>query len=309
VKIFFATDLHASEVCFRKFCAAAGFYGCDALVMGGDVTGKLVVPIVVEDGHARYRLGGVTHRCGRQEVPVEERRIANMGYYAVVGGPEVEDELADPQRYEARLLHEARRRLQGWAQYADGRLGPSGVPILVAPGNDDDPSIDSVFEASTVFINGEAAIRDLLGVEVASSGWSNTTPWHTPRELSEPDLECRLRTLASQLRDPEHAIFNFHVPPHGTPLDLCPELDEGLRMVTVMGAPVMAHAGSVAVRRLIEEFQPLLGLHGHIHEARGAVRLGRTLALNPGSEYSEGVLKGVIVSIDGGKVQHSFTAG
>jgi Icc-related predicted phosphoesterase len=309
VKIFFATDLHASEVCFRKFCAAAEFYRCDALVMGGDVTGKLVIPMVVENGHARYRLGGVQHRCSSKEIPAETRRIANMGYYAVVGGPEVELELAEPSRYEERLLQEARRRLQGWAEYAEGYLGPRGVRILVAPGNDDDPSIDSVFDGGTVFLNGEAAVRDLLGVEVASSGWSNTTPWHTPRELSEVDLERRLRMVAAQVRDPERAIFNFHVPPHGTPLDLCPELDDDLRVVTVMGAPVMAHAGSVAVRRLIEEFQPLVGLHGHIHEARSAVRLGRTLALNPGSEYSEGVLLGAIVTIDRGKVKLSFTAG
>ena len=158
MKIFFATDLHASEVCFRKFCAAAEFYDCDALIMGGDVTGKLVIPIVVENGRARYRLGGAAHGCSREEVPAEARRIANMGYYAVVGGPEVEDELADPARYEARLLQEARGRLQGWTGYAEGRLGPRGVRILVAPGNDDDPSIDSVFEASPVFINGETAV-------------------------------------------------------------------------------------------------------------------------------------------------------
>jgi Icc-related predicted phosphoesterase len=309
VKIFFATDLHASEICFRKFCAAAEFYGCDVLIMGGDVTGKLVIPIVVEKDRARYRLGGVQRRCGADEVPAEARRIANMGYYAVVGGPGLEDELADPACYEERLLEEARRRLQGWAEYAEERLGPRGIRILVAPGNDDDPSIDSVFETGTVFINGEAAVRDLLGVEIASSGWSNTTPWHTPRELSEVDLELRLRTVASQVREPERAVFNFHVPPEGTLLDVCPQLDENLRVVTVMGAPLMTHAGSVAVRHVIEEFQPLVAVHGHIHEARGAVRLGRTLALNPGSEYSEGVLLGAIVTIESGKVKHSFTAG
>ena len=49
----------------------------------------------------------------------------------------------------------------------------------------------------------------------------------------------------------------------------------------------MIHAGSTAVRASIEKHQPLVGLHGHIHESKGFVTLGRTLCLNPGSEYGK----------------------
>jgi uncharacterized protein len=309
MKIFFATDLHASEVCFRKFCAAADFYGCDALIMGGDVTGKLLIPIVVDDGRARYRLGGIDHRLNSKDVPFEVARIANMGYYAVVGGPEITQELADPIRYEARLQQEAVMRLRSWVEYAESKLGPKGITILAAPGNDDDPSIDPVLQDSTVFVNGEGAVTELLGMEVASSGWSNQTPWHTPREATEEALAERLRSIATNVLEPERAIFNFHVPPYGTPLDVCPQLDSDLGVVTVMGTPVMMHAGSSAVLEVIQEYGPLLSLHGHIHESRGATQVGRTLAVNPGSEYSEGVLLGSVIVIETGNVQYSFTAG
>jgi Icc-related predicted phosphoesterase len=69
-----------------------------------------------------------------------------------------------------------------------------------------------------------------------------------------------------------------------------------------MGGEVTGPVGSTAVRAAIEEHQPLLSLHGHIHESGGAVRIGRTLAINAGSEYGEGVLRGVLVTVGGGKV-------
>jgi hypothetical protein len=104
----------------------------------------------------------------------------------------------------------------------------------------------------------------------------------------------------------ETSIFNFHVPPHGYSLDLCPKLDENL----TMAADEKIHAGSLGAKRAIEKFQPLLGLHGHIHESRGAQKAGRTLLINPGSEYSEGILKGVILMLDKKKVKdYVFTSG
>jgi Icc-related predicted phosphoesterase len=72
----------------------------------------------------------------------------------------------------------------------------------------------------------------------------------------------------------------------------------------------MAPAGSTAVREAIEELQPLVGLHGHIHEGRGETKIGRTLCLNPGSVYSEGVLNGVLLTLADGQVRdYQFTQG
>jgi Icc-related predicted phosphoesterase len=309
MRLYFATDLHGSEVCFRKFCEAVDFYNCEALVMGGDVTGKLLVPITVEGQSASFDLGGERRTVAVSALPVEEKRIANMGYYAVVGDEDAMTELAEGPGYEQRLLDEALARIEAWVAYAEQRLGPKGIKIYFAPGNDDDPAVDEAFAGSSVFVNCEGAVVDIAGIEMASSGWANRTPWSTPRECDEDALEERLRSLLMGVKDPARAIFNFHVPPHGTPLDLCPEIDEEFRVVTVMGNPVQIHAGSTAVRSVIEEFQPMVSLHGHIHESRAAVQLGRTWAVNPGSEYGEGVLLGAIILVKKQKVKYTFTAG
>jgi Icc-related predicted phosphoesterase len=267
------------------------------------------VPIVVENGHATFELGGDVQRVPADELPEHQRRIANIGYYPVVVDADERDALRDGEAYEARLLHEAIKRIGEWVQLAEEELAGRGVSIYFAPGNDDEPSVDSAFEGSSVFVNCEDRRVEIGPFEMVTTGWANPTPWHTPRECSEPDLETKLRALADKVQDPETAIFNFHVPPHGTTLDVCPELDDELRVVTVMGNPVQTHAGSVAVRSVIEERQPLVSLHGHIHESRNATRLGRTCAINPGSEYGEGLLLGAIVSVSRGKAKHTFTAG
>jgi Icc-related predicted phosphoesterase len=308
MRLYFATDLHGSEVCFRKFCEAGDFYNCEALVMGGDVTGKMLIPITVQGERATFELGGEQRTVDVSALEAERKRIANMGYYPVAGDPDAMSELSG-ERYEERLLEEAVKRIHEWVAYAEQRLGRTGTKIYFAPGNDDDPVVDEAFAGSSVFVNSEQAVVEVGDIEMASSGWSNRTPWSTPRECDEDALEDRLRSVVAGMRDPARAIFNFHVPPHGTSLDVCPEIDEEFRVVTAMGNPVQIHAGSTAVRAVIEEFQPLASLHGHIHESRSAVQLGRTWAVNPGSEYGEGVLLGVIILVKKQKVKYTFTAG
>jgi hypothetical protein len=309
MKIFFATDLHGSEVCFRKLCEAADFYGCQVLIMGGDVTGKLLVPITVNGEQAMYELGGEPRTVPKSQLADVKKRISNMGYYAIEADQATAAELETRTAYEKRLLEEARKRASRWVEYAEERLGGSDIRIFFAPGNDDDPSVDSAFEGSTVFVNAEKEVLTLEDFQLVTSGWSNPTPWETPRECAEEELESRLRALVEQIDDPDRAIFNFHVPPYGTSLDLCPKIDKDFRVVTVMGNPIQVHAGSTAVRTLIEEYQPLVSLHGHIHESRNVAKLGRTVAINPGSEYSEGILMGVIVTLAKGKAEYTFTAG
>jgi len=139
------------------------------------------------------------------------------------------------------------------------------------------------------------------GFEMASFGYSTPTPWDTPRELPEEEMANRIGALVARLRDPEHAVFNFHCPPYGTHLDQAPVLDAELRpRVDATGLKV-GPVGSTSVRASIEEAQPLLGLHGHVHESPGAQRLGSTLCINPGSDYGDGILRGTIVDIDRGK--------
>jgi Icc-related predicted phosphoesterase len=152
---------------------------------------------------------------------------------------------------------------------------------------------------------GEGRIVDLDGFQLASTGWANRTPWNTYREEDESDLATRLAAVVEQVTaPPEQTIFSFHCPPYGTGLDDAPELTEDMRLKDAGRStkPV----GSTAVRETIERYQPALGLHGHIHEARGSARLGRTLCINPGSSYEQGQLLGAVIELDGKKKVKKF---
>jgi Icc-related predicted phosphoesterase len=310
--IFFATDLHGSEVCFRKFVAAASFYGAQLLVLGGDVTGKLVVPIVRQaDGRwlAQERL--LDGDAAAEEL---ERRAAAAGHYtARMTAAEYEHYQADPEAVQQLFERLMRERLADWLRYANQRLDGSEVRIVTAPGNDDPPVVDDVIRehgGERVLLAEGEIVEVAPGHELLSSGWTNVTPWSTPREYPEEAIRVHLDELADQLEHPEAALFNLHVPPYDSRLDTAPLLGQDLRARTSMGAQVTAPVGSTAVRAVLEERQPLLSLHGHIHESGGAVRIGRTLAINAGSEYGEGVLRGVLVTVGGGRIlRHQATTG
>ncbi len=135
--------------------------------------------------------------------------------------------------------------------------------------------------------------------EMISWGFANTTPWHTYREQDEQQLAAAYAGLADQLERPERAVFNLHPPPYATQLDDAPALDDDLRVQAVLGQVQYQAVGSTAVRDIEAERQPLVGLHGHIHESSGIRRLGkrRGVILNPGSDYSTGALNGALVSL------------
>jgi uncharacterized protein len=313
--LFFATDLHGSETCFRKFVAAARFYGADLLVLGGDLTGKLVLPLVEQPGgrfrasvHGKERL---LDEAGAQQV---ERQALVAGTYTKRMSPDEHQHLqAHPEAVEELFAELMRATLRRWLEYARDKLDGSQVRILTAPGNDDPWLVDDVLREHggerVALVEGEI-VEVAPGHELLTTGWTNKTPWDTPREYPEEAIAERLERLAGGLSDPATAIFNLHVPPHDSRLDTAPLLGQDLRVRTSMGAVVTAPVGSTAVRAAIERHQPLLSLHGHIHESGGAVRLGRTLAVNAGSEYGEGVLRGVLVTVGGGRVlRYQATSG
>jgi hypothetical protein len=140
--------------------------------------------------------------------------------------------------------------------------------------------------------------------EMITTAWTNPTPWNSPRETTEEDLAKRIEQMTSKVQRMETCIFNLHCPPHDTPLDSAPELDETLKPKVKGGGGIsMVHVGSKSVKAAIEKCQPLLGIHGHIHESRGFVKIGRTLCINPGSEYGEGILRGALINLDEKKVK------
>lgn len=313
-RIFFATDIHGSETCFLKFLNSAGFYKADVLIMGGDITGKMIIPEVQRsDGAYEANFLGVDHvlRSERDLLGLE-RRIGLVGFYPY---RTTRREFENLQNEEGKLDELFSRlmvgRLERWMRTAEERLRGAAVRVYVTGGNDDRFVIDPVLKSSSRIIDPEGAVTEVDGShEMISCAWTNPTPWKTPRECGEEELSRRLSDMISKVRDVGCCIFNTHAPPVDSGLDTCQKLDENLRPVFVGGQPAMFGAGSLAVRRMIEKHQPLLGLHGHIHESRGASRVGRTLCLNPGSEYSEGILRGVIVDLEERKVRsHLFTSG
>ena len=299
-KIFFATDIHGSDRCFRKFLNAGKFYGVDAVVLGGDITGKMIVPVVEEaDGHYYANLFGRKRVVDADGLPGLNKFIADAGFYP---HPMTVEEInvlkQDPAGVSDLFTKLISETMSRWIELAEERLAGTNIACLIAPGNDDPLFIDGVLGSSPHVINPDSRLVELPGgFPMISVGYSNRTPWDSPRELDEEDLAALIDAEAAKLGDPGKAIFNLHVPPKDTPIDQAVALDKEFRPVMRGGSPYITGVGSSAVRDAIARFQPMLSLHGHIHESRGEARIGRSLALNPGSEYSEGVLRGVIVTL------------
>jgi Icc-related predicted phosphoesterase len=313
VRLFYATDVHGSERCFRKFLNAGAFYEADAILLGGDLTGKAIVPLVASNGgYQGHFLGEPFHATEGEEADELERRIANAGHYAWRCSEEeqraVEGDSAAQHELFTRLIVE---RVAAWMALAAERLEPAGIPCYVNAGNDDPPEIDAALEDAEWVQFLEGRVVELPdGTQVASCGYANMTPWACPRDVEEDELGQRLEEVIGKLSDPHAAVFNFHCPPFDTGIDAGPKLGEDFRVTAGAGGIEMVPVGSRACRAAIEEHQPLLGLHGHLHESRGTFELGRTLCINPGSEYTEGILRGALIELDGGKLKsHQFTAG
>jgi Icc-related predicted phosphoesterase len=272
----------------------------------------MLIPLVEQgEGSGDYLVawgGDSVVARGEEAVAEHEKQIRYAGLYPVRIG---EDEAAllrqDPERLHA-LFRERMLAVVGeWTALAEERLGGNGTQFVMTPGNDDEFDVDDVIKASQFVDAAENRIIRVGPHEMLSVGWSNHTPWDTPRECSEEELAAKIDALAGQIEDMDSAIFNIHVPPYGTGLDNAPQLDENLKPVE--GGTVMAPVGSTAVRDSILKHQPLLALHGHIHESRGVQKLGRTTCINPGSVYGEGILQGVIVDLSPDDVRYTLTDG
>ncbi len=301
MRIFFATDIHGSEVCWRKFLNAGTFHKADVLVMGGDMTGKAMVPIVARANDWRLSLQDQEHILTTEdEVKAMEKRILDRGYYPIrLSAEEVAAWDADPALVDARFKAEMLASVQRWMDLADERLKGSPIRCVVSPANDDIFELDPIIAAAERVELGEQNTIAFDGFTMVSTGWANPTPWNTFRELPEDQLRSRIDDLLAEVPDRRRTIFNFHAPPYGSNLDNAPKLDAAMRYVS--GGQALIPVGSHAVRDAIVEYGPVLSLHGHIHEGRGAVKIGRTLAVNPGSTYEDGVLQAAIVDLDAKK--------
>lgn len=316
-RIFFSTDVHASEVVFRKFLATAKFYEVDTLIMGGDITGKTVVPLV-QDGTGGYHFnfqGQEFSNVLTEQLAELETRIMNAGLYPWrVSESEYDSLRSDDAKISALFDQLMVDRLRNWAILAEETLAPLGINCYWTGGNDDKQEILDKVRSTPHFVNVDGTpVRLESGHEMVSLGWSTPTPWKTPRECGDDELATRLQRLLDGLSEPLSCIFNVHVPPFDSGLDLAPKLDETFdppKPVVEGGQQVLIPVGSVAVRDAIKKTKPLLMLCGHIHEAKNAVKIDRTTCINPGSEYQSGILRGVIVNLMKDKVlSYQFTSG
>ncbi len=311
MRLFFATDLHGSEKCFRKLVNASKIYKVDATIIGGDLTGKAIVPFLVKsDGSILIDyFGKKVTISSRDQEQKYCKEISDYGYY-----PYKIDEAAyidfaqDQAKIADAFLRLMKERLEGWIRIAEKEL--KGISVIINAGNDDPLELDRVLDSSSAIIHPEGKVIELNGHEMISTGYANMTPWHAPRDISEDALLEKIESMASLLRDPHKSIFNIHPPPFNSGLDMAPKIDAELRPVTASGIPVMEAVGSRAVREMLEKYHPMLGLHGHVHESRGAKKLNGTLIVNPGSDYQRGILRGALFNIDNGKIlNYMLTSG
>ncbi|HEY5671518.1 MAG TPA: hypothetical protein VIS10_16115 [Anaerolineales bacterium] len=299
MKLYYATDIHGSEICWKKFISAGKFYEVDTLILGGDMTGKAIVPIIAQ-GNDKYKvtlLEQETILDGREEVEKVVKTIHNRGYYPYVTDPEEVAEISStPGRSDELFLSQALETVERWMAYAEEKLSGTGIRCYVCPGNDDMMEIDAVIAASKSVQLAEGRVVRLDDHhEMASTGWSNPTPWDTHREEPDEALLERIEAVISQVQDIPNAVFNLHPPPYGSGLDEAPELTDDLR--PAYAGRSLIPVGSRAVLKVIEKYQPLVSLHGHIHEGKGTRKLRRTLCINPGSMYEQGILHGVVMEL------------
>jgi Icc-related predicted phosphoesterase len=302
--VYFVSDLHGSSLCFRKFVNSTKVYKPDVLILGGDVAGKAIQSIVKAPGgrHECNFIGTRYEISDEAELRDLERLIADHGYYPYRAEPGELEAMEGAGTLDELFLRLMRERLAEWLDIADTRLRPQGVPLFMMLGNDDPPELAELLDQAPWGVHAEGKVVHLDDDhEMISWGYANTTPWHTYREQDEQQLAAAYETMAKKLERPERAVFNLHPPPHATQLDDAPVLGQ------IQYKPV----GSTAVKDIETQYQPLLGLHGHIHESSGIRRVGprKSMVINPGSDYSTGALNGALITLDRDKAGAQLVRG
>jgi len=303
MRIYYTSDLHGSDKCWKKFMVTPKHYQADIIIIGGDITGKFIVPIIrLPNGRFEATFMGRKRKFKKEkDVEVLKQQIADTGqYWLDVTQEEYQDYTNNPSKLDEMFDKLITERVAEWVAMADERLKGQNVRCLISAGNDDSYSVDEILEKSETIEVHDGRIIDLgEGFEIFGLSNSNMTPWDCPRDITEEELEVKIEKLAGQINNMDRAIFDIHVPPYGAGIDEAPELTEDMKMVLdSTGTPNMIPVGSTAVKEALLKYQPMLGLHGHIHEAAGIRKLGKTTIVNPGSEYAEGLLRGAVIDLD-----------
>ncbi len=302
-RIFYASDVHGSDVVFRKFLNAGNYYKADALIFGGDITGKALI-FIEKDREGNYQadfLGEHETAKGEEQFNTLIRRMIDRGYYyRIMEASDIERAMQDKAEMQRMMFEEMVKRIEIWLDLAKKLYAGTNKRVYLLVGNDDPKEIQDTIgkyaNENIVDVNDKRFTLD-AGNECFGLPFSNMTPWKLPGDITEEELERKIDGFATTLKDTKTSIFLIHVPPYNTAIDEAPLLQDLKVQVNVTGIQT-THVGSTAVRTAIAKYQPMLSLHGHIHESRGIARIGKTLCINPGSEYEQGVLRGAVINID-----------
>lgn len=301
-RVFFSVDCHGSTAVWKKWLRVQSHHNIDILLLCGDLTGKALVPIIDQGNgtHKASYFGRNWELITEEEIKRMEERLESAGaYHFRCDKGEVAELQSNPGRVNQLISAKIVERMREWLDLLLETVDTGRVTVVVMPGNDDDFDIDPIIQSyeDKGIIYPLGKVVDIAGFEMLSLDYVNPTPWDTPREASEKEMMKKIEGLGSMVKDPSKTIFNFHCPPYGTRLDMAPKLSKDLKPEVVAGSVIYEPVGSKSVRKAIEKYQPVIGLHGHIHESYGIDKLGDTPIVNPGSEYGESILRGFILEI------------
>lgn len=312
LRCYMCSDLHAANRTYRKLLNAIkmNVYEAQVVLIAGDLTGKAIVPIIAQS-NGRYAASFLDqHYLIDTEAELEKLKnsISDIGYYPYVTDQEEVDALrTDTAKMSELFRQKMIERVGEWVAMAEERIGKSGIQFYMMPGNDDDRGVDEMIASSSYVVNPVGKTIHLNEHhEMISFDYANPTPWHTPREWSEEEYYERVKASASTLKNVQNALFMIHVPPFDTGIDTAPELDKTMRPKVTMGDVLRVPVGSTGVRKAIQELQPLVTVHGHVHEAGGQSKLGRTTCFNAGSEANQGILRGFVFDLGKDKLDRAF---
>ena len=225
--ILFATDMHGSEGVWRKFLNASAMLKVNAAICGGDLTGKMIVPIVEQESKKlAYYFMGKQNVAEKDEVDAVFKRIRGIGYYPYLTNSKEYDAMTRDNKKVDEVFHEVMlSTLKNWLDLIPQKV-PTETKVIVCPGNDDRLDVDELVSNHGSVLNGEGNVIMIDEThEMISCGWVNPSPWKTAREEEEDKLEERLEKYISLVKNRENSIFNFHAPPFQTKLDDAPLLD------------------------------------------------------------------------------------
>ena len=312
LRCYMCSDLHAANRTYRKLLNAIkmNVYEAQVVLIAGDLTGKAIVPII-KQSNGRYTASFLDqHYLIDTEAELEKLKnsISDIGYYPYVTDQEEVDALrTDTAKMSELFRQKMIERVGEWVAMAEERIGKSGIQFYMMPGNDDDRGVDEMIARSSYVVNPVGNTIHLNEYhEMISFDYANPTPWHTPREWSEEEYYEHVKASASTLKNVQNALFMIHVPPFDTGIDTAPELDKTMRPKVTMGDVLRVPVGSTGVRKAIQELQPLVTVHGHVHEAGGQSKLGRTTCFNAGSEANQGILRGFVFDLGKDKLERAF---